>query len=161
MAQTVVASDLYVNGQLAARTMSIPNGAVDNTAVEAAAGIEASKLEHRFQIVYCQDQIAYADQRVVHVVHGATGDIIAFKAGSVGVCTSSATMTVDLLVNGSSVLSSAIVLDSSNTTRVVEAATVSSTALVVGDVLEVSVAVSGTTLGNGLFAVVVMNEDYI
>jgi hypothetical protein len=79
---------------------------------------------------------------------------VGFKAGSVTACVGAATITVDLKKNGVSVLTATIVLDNANTARVVEAATITTTAAVAGDVFEVSVAVAagGGTIGSGVFA---------
>ena len=138
-------------------------GCVSDTHVAADADITATKLEHQHRAVYEQesDTTSAAETRVVHVVHGATGTLKAFKAGSITVCTSDATITVDLLKNGVSVLSAAIVLDSGNSVRVVEAGTISGPSVVAGDVLEVDVAVSagGGTIGKGAFAFLDLHED--
>jgi hypothetical protein len=72
-----------------------------------------------------------------------------------------ATITVDLLLNGTSCLNDEVVLDSTNTARTIEAAVLETTTLADGDVLEVTVAVdAGTgTLGTGLFTELVLIED--
>ena len=46
MALTRVDSDLFVHGNVAAQSMSIPAGTLTNAGVNAAAGIEATKLIH-------------------------------------------------------------------------------------------------------------------
>lgn len=149
-----------MNGQLAAKTMTLASGTVTALSVAAAAGIEATKLQHQHQPVYCQDQIAYADTRVLHVAYG-DGTTVAFKAGIVTAFVGDATATVNLHKNGVSVLSSAITLDNANTARVVEAGTINTTSYVAGDVFEVVVTVNaGTgTLGKGLFCHAVLRED--
>jgi len=161
MAQSRIEGDVYITGSLGSKTFSPPDASITNASVKAAAGISATKLEHRFQRVLAQANTAAADEtRVVHVVYGATGAIVAFSAGSIAKAVGDAITTVDLKVNGSSVLSAVITLDSANTNRVAEAGTVTTPALVAGDVLEV--VIDGTigtgTLPTGVFAQVTLTE---
>lgn len=138
-------------------------GSVANTQVAAGAGISADKLEHQHRANYAQESgtIAAAETRVVHTVRGVTGTLKAFAAGSVTICTSDATITVDLHKNGSTVLSAPIVLNSGKSIRVVVAATISGASVVAGDVLEVvvTVAAGGGVLGDGPFAYLDLYED--
>lgn len=164
MAQTTIDSDLYVNGHIASKTMTPPAGSVTNNSVIAAAGIEATKLEHQFEPVYSQEAatVAAADNKVMHVVRGATGDVIQFAAGSVVVAVGDSTATIDLQKNGVSILTAAIVLDNANAVRTLEAAAgYSATTLAAGDVLSVVVTVTpGTgTLPKGLFVRLTVRED--
>ena len=157
--------DHYVNGNLAAKTMTIPASAVSNTHIAANAGLSASKQEHRFSQTYSQAAgVTAADEdKAVHIVYGSTGEIIGFEAGSGGVCVGDGTITVDLRKNGvtNSLLSAAIVLDSSNTAYVAEAGTIGTADVVDGDVLQVVVATAKTsgTVGTGVFARIIFNED--
>lgn len=162
MAQSRHEGDFYVAGALTCKTFTPPAGSVTNTSVKADAGIESTKLQHRFQQVVAQPNTAAADEtRVAHVVYGASGTIVAFSAGSLAKAVGDATCTVDLKKNGTSVLSAPITLDSGNTNRVAEAGTVTSTSLVAGDVLEV--VIDGTigtgTLPTGVFAQVTLTES--
>lgn len=158
-----ITGDLHVAGNINSRTMSIPAGTVEDDDVKAAAGLAASKLEHQHQKVYAQESsaAAAAEDRVVHVVYGATGSIVGFEAGSVVACVGDSTITIDLHKNGSSILSAAIVLDSTNTAYIVETGAIDTSTLADGDVLEIVITVSaGTgTLGKGLFASVILRED--
>jgi len=136
-------------------------GCVGNTDIEAAAGIAASKLEHPVYACYGQSGAAVAATVPIHTVVGATGVIESVKVGSIVACTGNAEITVDVKKNGTTVLSAAIVLDSTNTARIAESGTLSVTALVAGDLLEVVVAVNAGTgaLGTGLFVQVKSRED--
>ena len=162
MAQSKIEGDVRVTGNISCSTLTIPAGSVRNASIEEDAEIEATKLEHKYEPVFAQpNTTATAETRAVHLVHGATGEVLAFKAGSIAACIGDSTITVDLKKNGSSILTSVITLDSSNTNRVAEAGTISgSGAIAVGDLLEVVVAVSaGTgTLGTGVFASVELTE---
>jgi len=158
-----IEGDVFINGNLRPKSFSPPAESITNAAIKAAAGIEAEKTEHLHRQIYAQesDTTAAAESRVVHVVYGATGDVVAFEAGIVVACIGDATITIDLKKNGVSVLTGAIVLDSTNAVRIVEAATIDTAGLVDGDVLEVVVTVNaGTgTLGKGVFAALTVHEN--
>lgn len=159
---TRIEGDVYVSGNLSCLTFSPPAGCITDTAVVAAANIAATKQEHQYSKVYAQDGNAdsAADKRCIHYAYGATGSIVAFEAGSITACTGDSTITVDLTKAGVSVLAAAIVLDNTNTARVVEAGTISTAALADGDCLEVVITVSaGTgTIGHGVFASCIIRE---
>lgn len=169
MAQDILYNDLYVSGNVACKTFSPPAACIGNAAVQtpspASGGIGTQKLIHRWQDIYAQGSsstTAAADQKVVRAIRGGTGTILDFKAGCVVPCTGNATITVDLWKNGVSILSATITLNNSQSARqLVQAAGFTSTSLVATDVLEVKVTVNaGTgTLGQGLFAVVALDED--
>lgn len=158
-----VDGNLDIRGTLSATTMDIPASTVTNNMVSATADIDASKLEHQFAKVYAQESgTTSADAtQAVHVVYGATGTLVRFEAGSITACAGAATIDVDLLVNGSSVLSAAITLDNANTARIVEVGTISSASLSDGDVIEIDVdaTAGGGTIGNGVFASLILRED--
>ncbi len=155
----------WINGNLGAESMTIPSGAVANTHIAAAAGIDASKQEHRFAESYSQPAADTSgdEEKAVHIVYGTAGTIISFEAGSAIACVGDGQITVDLRKNGStnSLLSAAIVLDSNNTAYVAEAGTIGTPALVDGDVLHVLVSTAKTsgTVGKGVFARLLLNED--
>jgi hypothetical protein len=88
------------------RDESAGAGSAEVDGVAAGAAIAATKLEHQYILTYAQGSAttAAAATQVIHTVYGATGDIIDFKAGSVVACTGDAAITVDLKVNGTSVL---------------------------------------------------------
>ncbi len=155
--------DVHVNGTLSAKTVSLPAGCVGNAAIAAGAGIDASKQEHQHEKTYAQasGSVSATERKVIHVVYGATATILAFRAGSKTACAGAATITVDLLKNGVSILTAVITLDNANTAYIVESAAVLTPGLVAGDVLEVNITATagGGTIGNGVFAQVVLEED--
>jgi len=138
-------------------------GSVADSQVAASAGIAASKLEHDHRASYVQesDTTAAAETRVVHVVHGTTGQIMAVKAGCVTPCVGDATITVDLLVNGSSVLTTTFNCTSSQSAYDLVAGAINTDTLATGDVIEIAITVAaGTgTLAKGVFAYVDIHED--
>jgi hypothetical protein len=140
----------------------LPSSCVANAQVSASAAIATSKMLHLHRIPFHQpNTTATAETRVVYVCVGATGTILNFKAGSIAIAIGAATVTLDLKKNGTTVLSGVITLDSSNVARVVEAGTLSVTALVAGDVLEIvtTATAGGGTIPTGLFAEVTVEED--
>lgn len=168
MAQTQFESDLYVNGNIACRTLTIPDSTVTNAKVSASAAIAATKLEHQFPVHYSQapGSAIVAATTDLHIVYGATGTIVQFEAAITGSVTAgdyTATLDLQKSTGGgsfASVLSASLVLDSANTIRVPESATLSSTSLVDGDILRLVVTVAGTTgsQSQGLIARVFLRE---
>lgn len=159
-----IEGNVHIDGQLSCKTLNIPSGTVNDDDVAADAAIAASKLGHQFQLTYGQpNTAATTETRVVHVVHGAAGEIRAFEAGSIAVAVGDSTVTLDLQKNGTTVLTGVITLDSGNTARVTEAGTIdpAQDTLADGDVLEIVItATVGTgTLPTGLFASVKLRED--
>jgi len=168
MAQTVLPSDLYVAGALTSQTFSPPAGSISDAAVAApsppSAAVKATKLQQQYEPTYKQASAttAVSDQQVLHVVRGTTATIIDYEAGCVVANIGAATVTVDLLVNGTTVLSSTISLSSSQTAyQVVTAAGFTSTAMVAGNVLETKITATagGGTLGKGVFVSLRLRED--
>jgi hypothetical protein len=157
-----IEGDTYVNGNLAAQTVTLPASAVTNASVVALAGISASKLQHQHRQVYSQpNTTATAVTQVIHHVVGATGTVQAFSAGSIAIAVGAATVTVDLKKNGSTMLTGVITLDSANTAYVAEAGTLAGTSVVAGDVLTIvtTATAGGGTIATGLFVSVTINED--
>ena len=142
---------------------NIGSGVIVDSHVAAGANISALKMQHQYAPLFAQANSAAASDtgRVIHVVKGATGTIVAFRAGSIVAATGNATVTIDLKKNGTTCLSAVITLDNANTAYVLEEGTLSVTALVAGDVLTlVIVATVGTgALPTGLFAEVVVREE--
>lgn len=158
-----IEGDFHVNGNFSAKTMTLPDGNVTNAKVASGADLGAEKMEHLHVLTGAQPNTAAADEtRAVHVVHGATGTILAFEAGSIAIAVGDATCTVDLKKNGTTVLTAPITLDSSSANRVAQAGTLSVTSLVDGDLLEV--VVDGTigtgTLPTGVYWSVKLKEKY-
>lgn len=162
MSQTRIEGDVAVTGTLVAiGGLSVPDGSIDADAIEAAAGIEYTKLEHEHRAAHRQSGTPASATDGIAVIRGATGTLLSVKAGTVVACIGAATITVDVKKNGTTVLSGVITLDSTNTARVAEAGTLSVTTLAAGDLLEVVVVATagGGTLGTGLFVEVRWAED--
>lgn len=143
-------------------TMYVPNLGIKNSEVAAAADILYSKLEHEHRCGYAQESATTAadEARVIYVCRGATGTALAFSAGCVVANIGDSKVEFDLLKNGVSILNAVIQVDSGDAAYAVVAGSFSSTALVAGDKLEVSInATVGTgTLGKGAFCSLSVSE---
>jgi len=172
MAQSRHAGDLLVTGTLTVSDgLNMPDGTIGDDEVGAAAGIAATKLEHQHQITYHQAAI---DQEVVdievpiHIVRGATATMIDIQVACLTAPTGGdKAFTVDLQVadedtpTPASVLSGTISYSATQEDCEVEEGTVDTEELVVGDILVLVVATSGTTgtQGSGLAITVTIRED--
>lgn len=146
-------ADLYVKGTIHASDIDYPDASIGNADIEASAGIDTSKLDHVMDAHYSLSGTAAS---VTHVLYEAraAGTITSFRAGSVAAAVGAATVTADLKKNGTTCLSAVITLDSGNSAYVAEAATLSVTSYVSGDVFTlVTVATAGGgTIPTGFYA---------
>lgn len=142
-------------------TVHLPAGTVEADDIEAAAGVEYTKLQQFRAPIYSQTGTAASATIPIGVVYGASGTMVAIKAGSIVACVGAATITVDLKKNGTTMLSSVITLDNANTARIMEAGTLSVTSLTAADFLElvVTATAGGGTLGTGLLVQVWYSES--
>lgn len=164
--------DLAVNGTVICTGFNGPAGFLTDAMIQAGAGVQATKLIHQYTKQYCQESATtvVSEARVVHIVYGNVGGmsqnanastVVDFRAGCVVACLTTATITVDLLKNGASILSAPISLDHTVAAYAKVAGVVSNTVLANGDVLEVKIVATagGGTLGKGVFAEVTMREN--
>lgn len=170
MSQTTIPNDLHVQGALSCQTFSPPASSITNAAIVANAAIAATKVVHRRGLDYCQlaSGAIAAETRELHIVYGATGTLIAFKAAITGTIATGAdrTVTVDLHKSTgaaafATVLSATIGFTNASVLRTVVSGTINSTSLVAGDILRIVVTVAGSA-GNqalGLVATLTLDED--
>jgi hypothetical protein len=163
MSQTTIPTDLFVAGNIAGKSMTIPAGAVNDAAVQASAGIQATKLQHQYQPAYAQASAtaATSESRVIYAVQGATATVVGFAAGAVTPAVGADTCSVDLKKNGTSILSAPVSLTNAQTARQLVTGALSSNSAVAGDVFEVAVTPnhSSGTLPAGVFARLTIHED--
>ena len=143
-------------------TVTLPAGVFGDAQVSALTPITAPKLEHRFMPRVAQPfgAAATAERKAVHRARAA-GTVAAFWVGGTVANVGAATVTVDLLKNGVSILSAAVVLTSSNAAFATVAASLAAgAAYAAADVLEVSITVAagGGTLAQGVFGEAVLTE---
>jgi hypothetical protein len=158
--QSIIHNDVLFTGTVTFVGMVLPASVIGNTQIATAAGIAASKLEHQDHSVYQQaNGTANVAKRVgVKIVYGTTGVVLALKARNTTTATGSDKTRIDLLKNGSTMLSALLDLDATAAVAV-QTASLASTALVAGDVLELNVTLSGTAVGQGLTVDLVTRED--
>jgi len=164
MAQDIVNNDLLVTGTVSAKALTLTNASITDANVVAAAGVQASKLQHQFTQCYAQPGAnnATVERKVIHVVRGATGTVLEFKVGARVAAIGAATATLDLYKNGTTMLTGTISLTSATAAYILLAGTLASSSLAVGDVLEAVVTAAtagGGTLAIGLFAYLTLRED--
>lgn len=164
MAQTTLPTDLRVQGNLACTTFTPPAGCITNTAVVAGAGVEYTKLVHYFPARYqtATGTAVTAATHPIHIARGA-GTIVAVKAYCTVAPTGGDNVTIDVQKGNQStafatVLSSTVVLNSSDVNRQVNDGTLSTTTYAANDEFQAVVTVSGTT-GQGLCVVLYLAEE--
>jgi hypothetical protein len=160
-APTVLQGDVTTTGVLNCKQLISREATITNAMIDPTAGIAATKIQKPRRIHYGQSGTAAAATIPIYVCNGATAAVESIRVGSIAACIGGATVTVDLKKNGTTILSSVVTLNSSNTARIVVDGTVSSPNLVADDFLElvITAAVGGGTLATGLFVQVEVFED--
>lgn len=162
--------DVYVNGNLQAKTLTLPSGTVTNAMVASGAAIAQTKLIGEYRQVYRQvagTAIVAAAKWEFDIIRGATATVLQFAAAITDTLPSGDhAVTVDLHKGNAggafaSILTAPITLDSGNALRTAVAATIATAALVADDILRVVVAVSGASgaQGEGLVVAMTLSED--
>ncbi len=160
-----IRGDLHVQGGLSCESLIVPANAVGNSQVPAAANIDADKLQHRHEYIFGDPYNKYAcDIRAVCAVittTGATGSVVRFCAGSSVANIGNATVVVDLLKNGTTILTAPITLTSTHTAREIVDATINTSTIAENDVFEWKTTVTpGTgTEAMGLFIKAIFDVD--
>ncbi len=142
--------------------LALPVNSISDVTVAPDAGIQATKLEHQYELTYGQPNTAATTITLpLHVVRGATATLESICAGSIVAAIGGASVTVDLKKNGTTCLTGVITLDSGNTAYIPEAGVVSVSAAVADAVytLVITATVGGGTLPTGLFVTVKIRED--
>ncbi len=148
--------------------VAMPAGAIGNSEIEAGAAIAATKVIHQFPLSHTQNDGSdvTTQTEVIHIAYG-DGTVIAVEAACDQAPDGDETITINLLKSTgggafATMLTGAIVLDSGNTDRVLEAGVVSgSNTYSDGDLLEITV-VDGVGSGNqgqGLCVTVWLREE--
>ena len=165
MAQSISDGDFFVQGTLGARVLRVPAGTILDAAVGGQAGIDAAKLDHEHRLTYSQEAATNAalDNKVVHVVAGTAGTLVAVEAGAVVAATGNALVKFDILKGGATVLASQITLSAGIAAYSLVPGTISTASLLDSNVLSVKVALASAGTGalpKGIFASVRVTEDY-
>ncbi len=167
MAQpTIIQGDLLATGNVAGKTLTIPNGSVGPAQIAAGAPgsyIPSGTMRQKFRRLFSQDSTAVAatETKTIHLVVGQTATLIGLLAGLISPCIGAATVTVDLKVSGVSLLTAPITLNNTQIARQTVTAVIATAALTVGQVVEVVITATASTgtLGDGLFVCATIDED--
>lgn len=153
--------DLHVSGTLTCQRFTPPPGSIGNASVRMGDYIDGRKVQHGIRQVHAQTGEAHDEQKVLHVAVG-DGRIMGFHAGALVPAAGDAEVSVDLLMNGNSILGSPIVLTDGQAARETMAATFAAPQeYEAGDVFELVVAVTPNsgTLAFGVFVSLVGREN--
>jgi hypothetical protein len=149
MAQSIQQGDLFVNGALTCKQFTPPAGSVGDAGIQAAAGIQATKLIHQFPVSKRQAGAAATATEIVHC-HYAAATVVAVQVACGTHPTSSDTVSVDVQRGNSgagfsSILSAPVVLNSSTANLTPTSGSIASPNSAAGDCLEVVITVTGTS----------------
>lgn len=155
--------DLSVRGVLRPTQFAAPASCIGDSNFDGSAPLTALKQQHQHQKVYSQSNGAASvtDRKVVHVAYGATGTVVAVRAGVVTAQVGGATLTIDLKKNGTSILTGTFQVTSAIAVFALVNGSIATAGYVAGDVFEVVVteATGGGTQGQGLFVQLIVRED--
>lgn len=161
MAATVLDGDVDVRGTITPRGFACPASSVGSAGFSGSDPLVSSKRYHRHNRVFAQvhGSAASAERRAIHVAKGA-GSVLVARAGVVVACIGDSTISVDVRLNGTTILTAPISIDSGDVAYAKVSGSIPVATYSAGDVLEVVVTVTaGTgTLGQGLFVDVVCDE---
>lgn len=169
MPQTRMEGDMIVVGTLTPQALNCPAGAIDDKAVKAAAGIEATKLQHQHTLLYQQPDGADITAAVIPlwIVRGQCATVVDVEVFcSVAPAGGDKQFSVDLqrCKQGdvkTSILAAPIVYSASKADHEIAKGTISIPGLVDNQALLVVIGVSGSTgaQGQGLLVTVTVRED--
>ena len=164
MSQSIINSDLYINGSLSSATFTAPAASITDEMIAANAKVAATKIIHQLPLTFTTDPATavVANTSMLHIAH-AIGEIVFVEVCAVTAPTSSDQVTVDILIGNAasgytSVLTSVVTLTSSNADRAVISGTVSTTAYAAGDSFQIVVTPTGTTC-KGLVVTTTLHEN--
>lgn len=160
MASTID-GDLHVQGILSSTAANFPANSIKNKQVDANAAIASTKIIQRLRKNWFQGGTVVDDTVGIGIITGALGTIISVQAClTETACIGAATIDVDLLNNGVTVLSATFQIDSADAVYAVIPGVISSSALVVDDVLEIDIneTTGGGTQGAGILIEIVYDE---
>ena len=159
---SIIDGDLTVRGTLRTNSFAPPANSIGNTEFDATDPLDATKQQHQYVLKYAQDDGAVVATKTspIHTAHAA-GTLVALVASLKTPCVGAATVVVDLLKNGTTVLSGTITLDSGESAYATVDATFASTAYAAGDNFDVRVTATagGGTIGQRLGVFLTVRED--
>lgn len=161
---TRIPGDITIQGNLTCRSVTgIPAGAI--TAAQLAGAIPSSKVKARRVLRFAEpyDQITTAKRVNLGTIYGSVATVADFRAklNGASINTVDAEINIDLLKNGTTILTATVDIVAGSTTAFVSAPGFTSTALVADDVLDASIAVAagGGALGDGLIVELLVDDE--
>lgn len=168
----VLPIDLEIQGTLSVLTdVDFPDGSLNTDMFSAATSerLAATKSIARKSLsveLFGPTTTVAALTKGVHIVRGATGTLVGLQATVHGTIATGAdrSLTIDLQKSTgagafATVLTGVLTIDDEDVVRTVYSATISSTGLVVGDILELIVAVAGASGNQALGLLVTLTFD--
>jgi len=158
----IIDGDWTVRGTLNCEAIALPQNSLTSTdQIRAGINIPADKTEQRFFPTWSQPNTAATTETRTLFVARRAGTLNEVVAGSIAKAVGDSTVTVNVRKNGTTVLAAVITLDSTNTARVLEAGSVTSSAFVAGDWFDVVItATVGTgTLPTGVFVQLEVDQN--
>ena len=159
----IINGDLVVTGAIYGPTdIDYPAGSIENVDVSASAAVAASKLQK--SPVWIETQTGTAETQTYQTfIKGSTGTLKHLTVVCGTACSGSSTVTVDLQVDGVSVLATALTINSSTTPNSELTATIDTPGVTDGERL--SVVITATQSGSDALATDVgfrldWDEDY-
>lgn len=153
---------------LSAAAFNAPAGCIGDAEIEAAAGIQATKVERQFNVYDEQTpgSAVVAKTKLAHIAKAA-GSVVGIDAVTTTVATGGdRTVTIDLQKSTAggafaTVLSAVVTLNNSSVVRTVYSGVISSAAFVAGDIFQIVTAVAGAAGAQaaGLQVTVTLRED--
>lgn len=164
--------DLHVEGNFTAKAIGLPASCVTDAAIAPGANIDAAKIAGRFtipvELFAAGTTVASLASRLLHIVRGATGTLIALRAVAITAPVGGdRKFTVDLQKSTSggafaTVLTTPLEFSvaTSAADRIAKTAVINTSGLVAGDLLQLVVTASGSTgtQGAGLLVDLLLDE---
>lgn len=154
----------FAKGFTAAGDVGLPEASIGNQHIKEAAGIGGNKAIIRsrpqFRLGEIDTPAAAGEHRIFTCVTAAS--LRKFQVGLVSKCTSDATVTISLKLNGVAIPDSSVVFDSSDSDGAdAKSSPVGITALAAGDYIDLVVVVDAGAgaLGEGVFGVLEIDEN--
>jgi hypothetical protein len=167
--EQMIKGDSHVTGTITCGGFVPPPGSITNAAIQAAAGIDTTKVDHRHAITY-QQAPGTAIVAATHDAHicRANGVVLALEAAITGAIATGGDRTVDVDVQlgnaaagFATILTGTVQFTNSSTLRAVVSGTVASDDLADGDILRIVITVAGAA-GNqaqGLVVTITLDEE--
>jgi hypothetical protein len=157
-AQSILEGDVHVTGVLTAADMRPSTGSITNAMVDAAAAIDATKVQQQYLASY-RVATPVTVTEYTHIARGA-GTIVGVRAVIDTAPAAGNSYTIDVQKNGVTILSSTISVTDATTPDSILTGTLSVTSYVANDLFRVVVTTTGGgSKGTGLLVQTILRES--